>query len=264
MVEVKYEVTRHEQPSGAVVYHRREPYGYWQRANEDGTCSGRVANISKVSQNDGDTENDNLIDWGSKLSCVGVERIFTDGYDFFGKAGEDIWNHLKRQRLTWRDIRNEAGRRGNVSHNVLQSLAEGTTPYIESGYDESVVGWWKARNLEPIYTEWVVYDPANNLAGRPDLMFHGGHRLTLADLKTSNYISNSFAVQLNLYAMAMKAAGFTAPDDLAIVKALENGAPALEIHVPLNPQWATTALATYRNGADIRSALSASRKAAGA
>lgn len=258
-------------PNGAVVWYRDSDHQY--NSSEKFTRNTRIAGVSTVSKCDGDNNSDPLIDWGVRLDREGVAREASLGLSLddaddmraalsWLESGESIGQTLKQEKLTWRDLRHEAGTRGSLSHDVLQSLAEGKTPEVQSGYDRAVVHWWESRQPEPILVEQVVYSELEKFAGRFDLLCKINGQTVLCDLKTSKWASNSFAVQLNLYLLAGREAGlFQNVDRLAIIQVREDGT-FRELDVPLNSEWALSALCTYRNGKAIGAALRASKKAA--
>jgi hypothetical protein len=263
------EVEKHVMPNGDTCWYRDSNHEY--NESPEFKRNARLAGWSTVSKNSGDTNTDPLIDWGSKLTCEGVARELappigdtrvpsTFDRPEWLETGDLIWSRLKERKRTWRAIREEASSRGNVSHRVLENLAEGVTPICATGYDRAVVQWWKDRRPEAVLTEQVVYSKTHKVAGRFDLLA-GLDVPTLVDLKTSSYISGSFAVQLHGDALTMEEAGFEPPEKLIVLQVFENG-DYLEVEMPINPKWALTALATYQSGKEIRSAVGKAKKAA--
>lgn len=260
-------VERFDMPSGHTVYYRDSDHQY----NElpEMKKSTRLAGISTIAKNDGQPGADGLMDWAARLTCEGVAREAAISLDvFLEDAGEvdamhwltngaRVQDMLKRTKATWRDIRDEAGARGTVSHNVLQSLAEGVTPAFESGHDFAVISWWKTRRPEPIHVEQVVYDHERKFAGRFDLMYRPDSPILL-DLKTGS-VRNSAMVQMNLYALACRAAGLTVPERLLVLDTRDDGSWH-EIQIPIKAHWALTALDAHRNGADMRRCLTQAKR----
>jgi hypothetical protein len=263
---VGVEVARHDMPSGDTVFYRDSDHAYWAGYDEQsGKCSGRVPGISTIAKNSGDTNVDGLLNWAARLTCAGVAEAAGSQLDEgWLSTGETVQGVLERAGATWRQMRDKAGVRGSFSHDVLQSLSEGVTPLLRSGYDHAVIDWWKKRRPEVELVEQVVYSPEEPFAGRFDLMALVQGQRVLLDLKTSKWASNSFAVQLNLYRIAAIRSGFVTPQRLQrlmILQVREDGSWT-ELYVPTRPDWALAALQTYRHGAEIRKALAAARKEA--
>ena len=259
---------KHTMPSGAVVFYRDSDHQY--NASEKFTRATRVPGASTVSKCDGDSNNDPLIDWGVRLDREGVAReaslgLSLDDPDDIKSAlawlssGKAIGETLKQEKLTWRDIRQEAGTRGSFSHDVLETLAREETPTLRNGWDHAVADWWHKRQPIPVHVEAVVYSEKLNVAGRFDLMARMDGALVLGDLKTSKFLANSFCIQLNLYRLVAVEAGYPEPERLIVIQVAEDGSWA-EVEVPINPDWAKAALATYRAGKEIGKAVRAAKK----
>lgn len=275
------EVERHEMPSGTVTHYRDSDHQYndseGMKRDQRRLGASSVGGILDVNK-------DPLIDWGSKLTCEGMARQIQTVLSLPEAAedvlagwnsGEALWDLLKREGLTWRQIRDEAGFRGADSHEILRALAEGREGRVQTGYDEAVVAWWEEREPAVLQCEQVVigdwegdaYMPDCRWAGRFDLrcqVVNGGQTETwLLDLKTSGFISRSFAVQLNLYLEASQQSGFGGAERLMILQVRENG-EWREVEVPKNRLWAFHALAAYESGKEIDRELRKAQKAADA
>src|SRR5690606_22529537 len=99
---------------------------------------------------------------------------------------------------------------------------------------------------EPIYTESVVYSAEHGFAGRFDLFFRrraeegvlfSEPRRSLLDLKTSNWVGPSFAIQLNLYRLGALECGLLEEVDELIVLHVKPDGTFDEIEVPIRPDW---------------------------
>jgi hypothetical protein len=255
------EVQTFTMPSGDTCVYRDSDHSYWQRHDEKkGTCSGRISGVSTISKNDGDSNKDGLLDWAAKLTCEGLAELDVQGLLHNNWKGDHLHALLREKKLSWRDLRAAKGDIGTASHDILEALAQGATPLLRNGYDHAVMGWWKHRKPEPLLTEQVVYDSDRGFAGRFDLLYRHQEKVVLLDLKTSKWLSNSFAIQLNLYALGMQAAGFEPlPNALSILHVKENG-DWDEVDIPLNPAWAHQALATYRAGKEIGAVIRAAKR----
>lgn len=259
------EVQRFEMPNGSVVFYRDKSHSYWQSYDpKKDTCSGRVGGASSIAKHDGDTSADGLMGWAAGLTCEGIAReiVRSRSLHWLGSK-EDIQDWLKRQKLTWRDLRDEAGDRGTQAHNVWEALAEGDTPVLETMYDHGAFKWWGFAQPEVVHAEQVVFSELHGYAGRFDLLAWIDDELTLCDLKTSKYISNSYAVQLNLYSLAMKECGFPRPSKLLIVQVTAEG-EFLPIEVPIRETWALNAIRAAAMGREITAHIKAEKKLAAA
>jgi hypothetical protein len=246
-------VERHELPSGAAIYFKVDQHSYWTGYDEDkGTCSGRIGGASTIAKNNGDTNTDGLLDWSARLTCEGVAELPLGGTGLFNAEG--LAANLKESKLWWRDIRNAKGSVGTASHDVLETLARGDSPVIRNGYDLAVLNWFSAKHRKCLHAEKVVYSEEHCFAGRFDWMELEDDAVVLKDLKTSKYIGNSFAVQLNLYRLAAKESGYPLAERLAVVQVRDDGAWR-EVEIPIKPHWATHAIRIAQSGKEISSTL---------
>jgi hypothetical protein len=276
------EITRHEMPNGGVVYFKeyttpeeqerhRDHHSYWRESNGDGSCSGRLPGISTIAKCDGDNNKDGLLNWAVKLGYEGVAREAAlglaqdDAGEILGalnwlRSPETIRKAMEAEKTTWKHIRSEKGTIGWQAHDVLERLAKGETPDPQTPYDEAVISWWSEREPEPLESEQVVYSAQHGFAGRFDLRCGIGKVDSLApvvwllDAKSSNYIGNAFAIQLNLYNLAAIECGIGGADYLMILK-VNDDATFQEIPVPVNQQWALDSLAVYTNAKQIKQAI---------
>lgn len=255
-------VERHELPNGSVVFYKDADHSYWTGHDErTGKCSGRIPGISTVAKNDGDTNSDNLLNWSARLTCEGVAREASLGLSLddaedihtalgWLQTGESVEAALQAEKLTWRDLRNEKGRTGNVTHGVLEALAQGADPILRTGYDHAVVSWWEEQQPEPLNVEQVVYSQEHGFAGRFDLRAAFDGDTALIDLKTSGFISNAYHVQLAGYELAARECGVGASDERLILQVREDGTWT-EWTGHAAPDDFLTALQTYAMGKRI-------------
>lgn len=279
-----YTVTRHQQPDGPEVFYKDGPglvpaqqHSYWRGYTGDGSCSGRLAGISTVAKNDGDTNNDRLLDWAAELTCEGIARELSlvrsldnpeDIRDAlsWAESGDAIWKTLERENLTWADIRKEKARIGTLSHGVLESLAADEEPTVVTGYDRAAFDWWQRRQPEVLQAEQVVYSAEHGFAGRLDLRviltldIDAPYALpdiaglvAMADAKSSGYISSAFHIQIAGYDLAAEESGFGATDVGFILQLREDGTWH-EWQAHATPDDFLAALAIYERGKRINSA----------
>lgn len=222
-------------PNGATVFYRDADHTYWRSydfAKHRG--SGQVRSSSGVAACDGDTNKDGLVDWGVRLAGQG---------------------------LSWREERDRKGDIGQGAHDLLEALGNGKSVEPVSPQEQAVKAWWDSRQPQPLQVEQIVYSAEHDFAGRFDLFVaRAVGTKQLWDLKTGSVYSKA-AVQLNLYEIARREVGFDPADELWILKVTPRGR-FYEIAVPIRPDWALGALATYGHGKEMRSHLAAAQKQA--
>lgn len=240
------EVERHEMPNGFVIYYRDSDHAYWTGYDAaKGTCSGRTPGISTVSKNDGDTNNDPLLNWAVRLAYEGVANRAADELAdpettrrtlAWLNKGDSVEQALKDAGQLWHQVRDAKGKVGGLSHGVLETLARGAAPILRTGYDHAAADWWAKRQPEVLDSERVVYSAEHGFAGRFDLRVIprgevvGPHALpdlvgkrVLGDAKTSGFISNSFHVQAGGYELAARECGIGGSDIRVILQLREDG-----------------------------------------
>lgn len=255
------EVERFDMPNGTSVFYKDASHSYWGGYDEKkGTCSKRIPGISTVSKHDGDGNSDPLLDWAARLTVDGVcQAAGSQLNEEWLASSESITRVLRASKATWRDVRNQAGTRGSLSHDVLQQLAEGVTPIQRSGFDAAVLDWWKKRRPEALNVEQVVYSAEKEVAGRFDLRCSLGGETVLLDLKTSKFVSNAFHIQLAGYELCAREAGIGESDKQVILQVRADGSwdewegCASELDF-------LTALSAYRMGKRIGGIQRAMRK----
>lgn len=178
----------------------------------------------------------------------------------------------------WREVRNEAGRRGTSAHDVVVavmlrqrvSLADMDAehrPWGQAGYR-----WLRARSPEVIESELMVAAPSVQVAGRLDLLAMIDGRLTLADFKTVSKWSRDKKdrlyppypenlLQLDLYAQALEESGYPTPEQGLIVRLGPDG-EFDETPVDLQPERGLGIVRAYRCRSAATTALKDARKVA--
>lgn len=254
------DVEQHQMPSGESVWYRDSDHQYSD--SPEFKRSGRIAGVSTVSKNDGQTNIDGLLDWAARLTCEGVATISALNEDPLPllRDGYTLGTALKEAKATWRDLRNAKGDAGTAAHKVLEHLAQhDEVPAFSGGHQMAVIDWWMKTRPEVISQEQVVYDHERKFAGRDDLL-HNHNAPVLLDLKTGS-VREAAMVQLNLYRLGRRAAGLPIPERLVILDTRDDGSWK-EIEVPIRPEWALAALEMHRAGADMRRTLNAAKKTA--
>lgn len=250
--------TRHDLPNGDSIWYRDSDHQY--NRTEKFKRADRVPGISTVSKHDGDGNSDPLLDWAARLTCAGVSQAAgSELNEDWLASGDSVAATLRASKATWRDVRNQAGERGSLSHNVLEQLTEGVTPITRSGFDTAVVTWWKKRRPEPINVEQVVFSSKHGVAGRFDLRCSLGGETVLLDLKTSRFISNAFHIQLAGYELCARECGLGSSDKQLILQVREDGSWD-EWEGCASEHDFLTALSSYEMGKRIGSIQRAMRK----
>lgn len=276
----------HLLPNGTVVHYKDANHSYWRAVEEkkDGTLkgTGRLTGVSTVT-GPFDWDADGLIGWGARLENEGVAQLVARDLaawdeagrpDDMGQAltwlanGESITQALRDNKLTWRDVRDQAANRGtNVHKHALNALSEGREVSFgeltdeERGYAQGVTGFWLDHEPEVIAAEAVVADLDAGVAGRFDLLCRIGGELVMLDAKTSGYLSPKFVVQVSGYAKLAAACGYGDATAGAVLQVTAEGTYNL-IRFDLAPEAFDRALAVYRQAAEIRKVLRAARKEA--
>ena len=184
--------------------------------------------------------------------------------------------NLHEQGLDWREVRNDAGRRGTSTHDVviralmrervsLGDLSDEDRPYGQAGYR-----WLRAREPKVIEAELLVAAPSHQLAGRLDLLCEIDGALVLADLKTVTKWSRTkkgelyppYAenlLQLDLYSQCIEESGYPTPDRGLIVRLGPDGEYD-ETWVDPLPDRGLGVLRAYRCRSAAQTALRDARK----
>jgi len=187
---------------------------------------------------------------------------------------------LTREGKNWRDVRDDAGKRGHGAHHLLLQLLTGTGASLADldeewrAWGQAGFKWIHARSPEVAESERMIASCAHQYAGRLDLIAGIDGIRTLADFKTItrwSYKSKDGALtnekyppydenllQLDLYQGALVECGFE-PAEQGLIVRLGPDAEYDETFVELDPQRGIGVLAAYRAKARATAEL---RKAA--
>lgn len=248
---------RHEMPSGAVCFYRDDTHTYHSSIRKDKgkwVGQGRWGDLPSPSQiaKFADPNPDPLMDWAARKQVEGVFQL--GSLDAFPDA-DSVKEALKKNKLTWRDLRDSAGDLGTFIHNAFERGLHGDFTPSGDAPDSRAEGHLIALDrfftdhpdIEPLQTEAVVYSTEHRFAGRFDARVRIGDLSALLDLKTSGYIGRAYHAQVHGYDLAAEECGYGASDRLLILQTREEGTYTLW---PVRSDRATFlhALALYRAG----------------
>lgn len=179
--------------------------GHWYRNTKD---NRKVASVT--SQNV--LAKDHLIPWASGLAVQHfIERI--EFYD--PKNIEQTERMVKEAKLAYTAVRDSAGDIGTIAHDVIEQylngwISTGIKPemntYLDGAMDakvwaacRSVEGLFGKLNMQPIATELLVGSEKIDSAGTLDFLVIIDGKLWILDWKTSNQVSDQYAIQVSAY-----------------------------------------------------------------
>lgn len=259
---------RHGMPVGTEVFTRASDHTYhtsitrkkgkWVGQGRWGDL-GSTSHISKFA----DPSADNLMDWAARKQVDGVYQLgeLEDGFTY--DSGSELLDLLKKHKLTWRDLRDQAGDTGTNAHNYFEDRLSGQPKGGAGGHYGAVDAFLDDHaGLTPLQTEAVVYSAEHGFAGRFDARVKINGETCLIDLKTSKYIGRSYHAQIHGYDLAAEECGYGASDRLLILQTREDGTYTLW---PARSDRETFlhCLALYRKGKETDAATRADFKELG-
>lgn len=154
-------------------------------------------------------EKPHLIRWASRLSA----EYMLEKIDWLGDGSdpETVRQMVKDASLAYRKERDGAASIGTAAHDALES-------YVNNNYEGEAVDYLKMDNnkaiaatrsgqkaleeedIEPIAAELIVGSESIGVAGTLDLICIWDDELVIVDWKTSNSISDNYAIQIATYA----------------------------------------------------------------
>lgn len=169
---------------------------------------------------------------------------------------------LTRDGQDWREVRDEAARRGHGQHHLLlQSMLGERTSLSDlseeyRGWGQAGFRWLRAREPKVIAAEKMIADPAAGYAGRFDLLTTIDGERTLTDFKTVTAFKrdqkgnlrppyDENLLQLDLYAGALEASGYGSAERGLIVRLGPDG-DYDETFIDLDVTRGLAVLAAYR------------------
>lgn len=193
--------------------------GVWVAAHDDkghhyrNTKTGKVVD-SVTTQNI--IEKPHLVPWAAGLAV----KYFIERMDLYDRSqsieSESNAQLIKDCKLAFRAVRDAAGDIGTMAHDVVENylkewIATGVRPsdirnFLNDDIDPRV--WAAARgveellkdpNIQPIATELLVGSDKVDGAGTLDFLLLINGKLWIWDWKTSNQVSDHYAIQVAAY-----------------------------------------------------------------
>ena len=110
-------------------------------------------------------------------------------------------------------IKTEAGKTGHYIHTAIENILKGEeldSTYLTKKEEQLLnvfIDWWtklkKEHKVKILDIEKPVINRIHKYVGTIDLVISIDKQLWIIDIKTSNYISNTFALQLSAYKHAL-------------------------------------------------------------
>ena len=183
----------------------------------------------------------NLVNWLVATPLNEVKRLINeklDNNDPLDRAGlERIFKTAKEKT---NKIKEDAGLVGTVVHGLIEDFLKGKD--IPKQSDPAVVNcwnlfldWWNKQEYEVVELEKKIYSKKYNYAGTLDLICKDKKgNLVLMDIKTSNFITFDYFLQLNAYKFAYEEETGSKVSKSFIVKLSKKDAEIEIKEIPLN------------------------------
>ena len=183
----------------------------------------------------------NLINWLIATPLKEVKRLINEKLDNnepLDRAGlERIFKTAKEKT---NKIKEDAGLVGTVVHGLIEDFLKGKD--IPKQSDPAVVNcwnlfldWWNKQEYEVVELEKKIYSKKYNYAGTLDLVVKDKKgNLVLIDIKTSNFITFDYFLQLNAYKFAYEEETGSKVSKSFIVKLSKKDAEIEIKEIPLN------------------------------
>lgn len=259
-------------PSGSQLMFFPEEHSYW-RVNKNGARGRRLAGVTTVCKTL-DHDPSRLLGWAARTQLIGVAELARREQEWDGwlDSQETIQQALVQHRLTFEDVRDAAGARGNTIHErVFEALAFGADPAGLVDLDtltldermafEGAVAFWRDFQPQPILVEQVVYSERLSVAGRLD--FYGSIKGRagngIVDWKTGRYLGAAAHAQVGGgYPLLLEESGWPAPDWSVMVQVADGGYEVVEAEGTRDHFEA--AVRCYRAAGEINNAAARARK----
>lgn len=259
-------------PSGSQLMFFPEDHSYW-RVNKDGARGRRLAGVTTVCKTL-DHDPSRLLGWAARTQLIGVAELARREREWDGwlDSQETIQRALVQHKLTFEDVRDAAGSRGNTIHErVFEALAVGVDPTGLIDLDmltldermalEGALAFWRDFRPKPILVEQVVYSERLGVAGRLDffgsIKGRSGHGVI--DWKTGRFLGAAAHAQVGGgYPLLLEESGWPAPDWSVMVQVADGGYSLVEAQG--TPEHFETAVRCYRAAGEINSAAAKARK----
>ncbi len=183
----------------------------------------------------------NLVNWLVATPLNEVKRLINEKLDNnepLDRAGlERIFKTAKEKT---NKIKEDAGLVGSVVHGLIEDFLKGKE--IPKQSDPAVVNcwnlfldWWNKQEYKVVELEKKIYSKKYNYAGTLDLVVKDKKgNLVLMDIKTSNFISFDYFLQLNAYKFAYEEETGSKVSKSFIVKLSKKDAEIEIKEIPLN------------------------------
>ena len=183
----------------------------------------------------------NLVNWLVATPLNEVKRLINEKLDNnepLDRAGlERIFKTAKEKT---NKIKEDAGLVGTVVHGLIEDFLKGKD--IPKQSDPAVVNcwnlfldWWNKQEYEVVELEKKIYSKKYNYAGTLDLVVKDKKgNLVLMDIKTSNFITFDYFLQLNAYKFAYEEETGSKVSKSFIVKLSKKDAEIEIKEIPLN------------------------------
>ena len=183
----------------------------------------------------------NLVNWLVATPLNEVKRLINEKLDNnepLDRAGlERIFKTAKEKT---NKIKEDAGLVCTVVHGLIEDFLKGKD--IPKQSDPAVVNcwnlfldWWNKQEYEVVELEKKIYSKKYNYAGTLDLVVKDKKgNLVLMDIKTSNFISFDYFLQLNAYKFAYEEETGSKVSKSFIVKLSKKDAEIEIKEIPLN------------------------------
>ena len=183
----------------------------------------------------------NLVNWLVATPLNEVKRLINEKLDNnepLDRAGlERIFKTAKEKT---NKIKEDAGLVGTVVHGLIEDFLKGKD--IPKQSDPALVNcwnlfldWWNKQEYEVVELEKKIYSKKYNYAGTLDLVVKDKKgNLVLMDIKTSNFISFDYFLQLNAYKFAYEEETGSKVSKSFIVKLSKKDAEIEIKEIPLN------------------------------
>ena len=139
------------------------------------------------------------VDWPSVTQIL---QIYPKGQGFYNWLMEKGKDESER-------IKTEAGTIGHNIHDTIERMLKGEevdTTYLTNKEEELIevfMNWWnnlkKEHKVKIIHIEKPVINKVDKYVGTIDLVISIDKQLWIIDIKSSNYISSTFSLQLSAY-----------------------------------------------------------------
>ena len=183
----------------------------------------------------------NLVNWLVATPLNEVKRLINEKLDNnepLDRAGlERIFKTAKEKT---NKIKEDAGLVGTVVHGLIEDFLKGKD--IPKQSDPAVVNcwnlfldWWNKQEYAVVELEKKIYSKKYNYAGTLDLVVKDKKgNLVLMDIKTSNFITFDYFLQLNAYKFAYEEETGSKVSKSFIVKLSKKDAEIEIKEIPLN------------------------------